>query len=66
MTSASTNIAFDIDPTTHAAIDYPMGIVKDTSHMAEAQLFYDYLLGEEASDAFEQFGFTVKNTAAGS
>ena len=50
-------IAYTVDSSMHKPIVYPMGIVKATSHPTEAQEWYQYLSGEEASHIFERYGF---------
>ncbi|GLC87007.1 molybdate ABC transporter substrate-binding protein [Lysinibacillus piscis] len=42
---------------THAPIIYPVGILKDSKHTAEAEAFYQYLQSEEALKTFEKYGF---------
>ncbi|MCM3116071.1 molybdate ABC transporter substrate-binding protein [Neobacillus sp. MER 74] len=42
---------------THAPIIYPLGVIKNSKHLKEAQLFYDYLQNETALKTFEKFGF---------
>ncbi|MFB5193674.1 molybdate ABC transporter substrate-binding protein [Neobacillus sp. KR4-4] len=42
---------------THAPIIYPLGVIKNSKHPKEAQLFYDYLQNEAAMKTFEKFGF---------
>ena len=42
---------------THAPIIYPLGVIKNSKHPKEAQLFYDYLQNETALKTFEKFGF---------
>lgn len=43
----------------HAPILYPIGVLKDTEHMEEAHILFDFLQKEEAKEIFESFGFTV-------
>lgn len=42
---------------THTPIIYPVGVIKDTKHTAEAEDFYKFLQSEEAMKVFEQYGF---------
>lgn len=42
---------------THTPIIYPVGVIKDTKHTAEAADFYKFLQSEEAMKVFEQYGF---------
>ncbi|MCD9020352.1 molybdate ABC transporter substrate-binding protein [Cohnella silvisoli] len=59
MTSKKVKVASIIDPSSHKSIEYPMGIVKATKHLQEAQDFYDFLRGAEAREIFAKYGFTV-------
>lgn len=45
-------------PNTHTRIVYPAGIVKNSKHMKEAEIFFDYLQSDEAGDIFTKHGFT--------
>lgn len=42
---------------THAPIIYPLGVIKNSTHSKEAQLFYDYLQTEKSLKTFEKYGF---------
>ncbi|NBG89275.1 molybdate ABC transporter substrate-binding protein [Isachenkonia alkalipeptolytica] len=46
-------------PDSHSAIRYPLGILKNTENIEEARILMDFLLGEEAKEIFESYGFTV-------
>jgi molybdate transport system substrate-binding protein len=48
-----------VDPSTHQAIEYPIGIVKETKHMEEVKKLYNYFLSSEASDIFVKSGFSL-------
>ncbi|MEK3856233.1 molybdate ABC transporter substrate-binding protein [Cytobacillus sp. FSL H8-0458] len=45
------------DENTLNPIIYPLGVIKDTSHPEEANLFYDYLQNEISMGIFEEYGF---------
>ncbi|MGG0790631.1 molybdate ABC transporter substrate-binding protein [Peribacillus simplex] len=45
----------------HDPIIYPVGMIKDSSHPKEAQLFYDYLQSEDSIKVFEKYGFEDLN-----
>ncbi|MFD6440176.1 molybdate ABC transporter substrate-binding protein [Peribacillus sp. NPDC060186] len=45
----------------HDPIIYPVGMIKDSSHPKEAQLFYEYLQSEESIKVFEKYGFEDLN-----
>ncbi|GMK44312.1 molybdate ABC transporter substrate-binding protein [Paenibacillus glycanilyticus] len=59
LTSDKVKIAFNVDPATYTAIQYPIGIVKATKHSKEAEDFYAYLQSQEALDVFVKYGFSV-------
>ncbi|MFD2442504.1 molybdate ABC transporter substrate-binding protein [Bacillus sp. CGMCC 1.16607] len=41
----------------HAPIIYPLGVIKNSSHLKEAQLFYEYLQNEDSMETFKKYGF---------
>lgn len=59
MTSKKVKVASIIDASSHQSIEYPMGIVKATKRMREAQDFYDFLQGDQAREIFVKFGFSL-------
>ncbi|MET3322709.1 UNVERIFIED_ORG: molybdate transport system substrate-binding protein [Peribacillus simplex] len=46
---------------THAPIIYPVGVIKNSSHSKEAQLFYEYLQNEKSMKTLEKYGFKGLN-----
>ncbi|WP_407406240.1 molybdate ABC transporter substrate-binding protein [Peribacillus sp.] len=58
LTSSKVDIVATAGEDLHDPIIYPAGVIKDSSHPKEAQLFYDYLQTEEAMKIFEEYGFT--------
>jgi molybdate transport system substrate-binding protein len=58
LTSKQVTVAQPVDAKLYTPVEYPIGIVKATSHAKEAQELYDYLQSKEASDVFAGFGFT--------
>lgn len=42
---------------THDPIIYPLGIIKNSAHPKEAQLFYHYLQSEASMEILEKYGF---------
>ncbi|MEH7418942.1 molybdate ABC transporter substrate-binding protein [Neobacillus drentensis] len=42
---------------THQPIIYPVGVIKNSSHLNEAQLFYDYLQNDKSMKTLEKYGF---------
>ncbi|MBB6636975.1 molybdate ABC transporter substrate-binding protein [Cohnella thailandensis] len=61
LVSDKVEVAFAVDPATYTKIEYPIGIVKATTHSEQAQAFYDYLQTEEAMNIFTQYGFSAPN-----
>ncbi|MDF2937499.1 MAG: molybdenum transporter, periplasmic molybdate-binding protein [Paenibacillaceae bacterium] len=57
--SKNVKIILTADPASHAAIEYPIGVVKATKQPAAAKEFYDYLQTKEALDVFVKYGFTL-------
>ncbi|MFJ7746829.1 molybdate ABC transporter substrate-binding protein [Peribacillus sp. NPDC097295] len=58
LTSSKVDIVTTAGDDLHDPIIYPAGVIKDSSHPKEAQLFYDYLQTEEAMKIFKKYGFT--------
>ena len=58
LTSSKVDIVTTAGDDLHDPIIYPAGVIQDSSHPKEAQLFYDYLQTEEAMKIFEKYGFT--------
>lgn len=42
---------------THTPIIYPVGVIKDSKHVKEAENFYNYLQSDEAMEIFKKYGF---------
>jgi molybdate transport system substrate-binding protein len=57
LTSQKVNIVATAKENTHDPIIYPVGVIKNSSHQKEAQLFYDYLQNDESLKTFEKYGF---------
>lgn len=55
--SSKVKIVSTAEENTHTQIVYPVGVVKKSSHLEEAQLFYDYLHNQKSQKVFEQYGF---------
>ncbi|MGE8203289.1 molybdate ABC transporter substrate-binding protein [Heyndrickxia sp. NPDC080065] len=45
----------------HAPIIYPVGVIKNSSHPKEAQLFYNYLQNDKSIQTLEKYGFKGLN-----
>ncbi|MGG3563309.1 molybdate ABC transporter substrate-binding protein [Neobacillus rhizosphaerae] len=55
--SKKVKIVATAEENTHAPIIYPLGVIKNSSHPKEAQLFYDYLQSETSMKILEKYGF---------
>ncbi|AOZ90848.1 molybdate ABC transporter substrate-binding protein [Paenibacillus crassostreae] len=61
LTSDKVKVAFTVDQATYPAVQYPIGIVKATRQLIEAEHFYTYLQSQEALDVFIKYGFSSLN-----
>lgn len=59
LTSKKVKIALTVGAHVHKAINYPVGIVKDSTHQAEAKAFYDYVQTTAADAVFTSYGFQL-------
>lgn len=59
--SDNVKIAFTVDSSNYSKVQYPLGIVKATKHLKEAENFYHYLQSQESIDIFIKYGFSVSN-----
>lgn len=59
LTSDKIDIAFAVDTASYAPIEYAVGMVKETKHMAGALKLYHYLQSQAALDMFNKHGFSV-------
>ncbi|SET99179.1 molybdate ABC transporter substrate-binding protein [Paenibacillus sp. NFR01] len=59
LTSKKVTIALTVGAYVHKAINYPVGIVKGSSHETQAKAFYDYVQTKAASDVFTGYGFQL-------
>ena len=57
MISPNVKIAATATDSSHAPIVYPVGVIKNSSHLKEAKQFYEYLHSEKAIKVFEKYGF---------
>ncbi|RHW34878.1 molybdate ABC transporter substrate-binding protein [Neobacillus notoginsengisoli] len=57
MGSKKVGIADTAAENTHGPIVYPIGVIKDSRHLKEARVFYDYLISDESVDVLEKHGF---------
>ncbi|WP_019913273.1 molybdate ABC transporter substrate-binding protein [Paenibacillus sp. HW567] len=59
LTSSKVKIVLTVGAHVHKAINYPVGIVKDSKHLTEAKAFYSYVKTKTASDIFTSYGFKL-------
>ncbi|WNS41259.1 molybdate ABC transporter substrate-binding protein [Paenibacillus sp. MMS20-IR301] len=59
LTSKKVKIALTVGGHVHKAINYPVGIIKESSHQTEAKAFYDYVQTSAASTVFTSYGFQL-------
>ncbi|WP_082232712.1 molybdate ABC transporter substrate-binding protein [Halobacillus massiliensis] len=55
--SSEVKVTAAADKDSHAPIIYPVGLIKDSSHKEQAQIFYEYLQSEQTMEIFENYGF---------
>ncbi|SDN80713.1 molybdate ABC transporter substrate-binding protein [Bacillus sp. OK048] len=55
--SEKVKIAATAPEDSHAPIIYPLGVIKNSAHAKEAQLFYDFLQNENSMKTFKKYGF---------
>ncbi|BAQ09553.1 hypothetical protein OXB_1081 [Bacillus sp. OxB-1] len=58
--SDKVEIIVSAEPSTHAPIIYPVGIITDSKQYEAAKEFHNYLQGEDAIKVFKEYGFTTK------
>ncbi|WP_258296658.1 molybdate ABC transporter substrate-binding protein [Paenibacillus peoriae] len=59
LTSKKAKIAFEVDSKTYSPVEYPIGIVKASKHIQEAEDFYAYLQSLESLNIMAKYGFTI-------
>jgi molybdate transport system substrate-binding protein len=57
LTSQKVKVVAAAKESTHDPIIYPVGVIKNSTHPKEAQLFYDYLQNEQSMKTLEKYGF---------
>ncbi|BAT50209.1 molybdenum ABC transporter ATP-binding protein [Bacillus altitudinis] len=60
LVSRKVKIVDEANQDMHSPIIYPVGIVKQTEHMKEANAFFQYLQSDPAAAIFKKYGFQVK------
>lgn len=61
LTSEKIKITATATEDTHTPINYPVGVIKESSHLEEANKFYEYLQTKEAMEIFVKYGFADIN-----
>jgi molybdate transport system substrate-binding protein len=59
--SPKVEVAAAAEENTHAPIIYPVGVIKNSAYLKDAQLFYEYLQSEKAMEILEKYGFKGLN-----
>ncbi|MEK5088817.1 molybdate ABC transporter substrate-binding protein [Paenibacillus sp. FSL M8-0228] len=59
LTSQKAKIAFEVDPKAYSPVEYPIGIIKGSKHIQEAEDFYAYLQSQESLNIMAKYGFTI-------
>ena len=57
LTSEKVQIIATAEDDSHDPIIYPVGIIKNSFHLGEAELFYNYLQSDKAIKVLEEYGF---------
>jgi molybdate transport system substrate-binding protein len=57
LTSQKVKIVATAKDNTHDPIIYPLGVIKNSTHIKEAQLFYNYLQNDKSMKTLEKYGF---------
>ncbi|WP_066070498.1 molybdate ABC transporter substrate-binding protein [Neobacillus soli] len=55
--STKVKICATVPENSHAPIIYPAGVIKNSKHLKEAQLFYEYLQNKKSMQILEKYGF---------
>lgn len=59
LTSDKVEVVAEANVDSHDPIVYPVGIIKATKHMDEAERFYEFLQNDDSKGIFEKYGFKV-------
>jgi molybdate transport system substrate-binding protein len=57
LTSQKVEIVATAKDNTHDPIIYPVGVIKNSTHLKEAKLFYKYLQNDKSLKTLEKYGF---------
>ncbi|WP_151733143.1 molybdate ABC transporter substrate-binding protein [Paenibacillus tengchongensis] len=61
LTSGKVKIVLTVGAHAHKAINYPVGIIKESDHQKEAKAFYNYVQTKASGDVFTGYGFKLAN-----
>ncbi len=56
--SSKVDVIATAEEGTHTPIIYPLGILKESDHPKEAEIFFDYMQSEKALTILEKYGFS--------
>lgn len=59
LTSDKVKVVAEANSESHAPIIYPVGMIKNTKHMKETELFYQFIQDKKAAEVFVKYGFNV-------
>ncbi|ACA40811.1 Molybdate-binding periplasmic protein precursor [Lysinibacillus sphaericus C3-41] len=57
LVSTKVEVVATADERTHTPIIYPVGVIKNSKYVQEAEDFYHFLQSDEAMDVFKKYGF---------
>ncbi|HJV17976.1 MAG TPA: molybdate ABC transporter substrate-binding protein [Bacillales bacterium] len=57
LTSQKVEIVATAQDNTHEPIIYPVGVIKNSTHLKETKLFYDYLQNDKSMNVLQKYGF---------
>jgi len=57
LVSNKVEVVATADDQTHTPIIYPVGVIKNSKHVQEAEDFYHFLQSDEAMEVFKKYGF---------
>lgn len=56
--SDKVKVALTAEAESHDPIEYPIGVLKRSTHSDDAKAFYEFLLSDQAQQVFAKYGFT--------
>jgi len=57
LVSDKVKVVATADDQTHTPIIYPVGVIKNSKHVQEAEDFYHFLQSDDAMNVFKKYGF---------